>query len=206
MNQPQEGVIKFNLDHRDIPALPATDTTELRAWFPILRQTGLLGQESSRYDGYAWGNISLRHAQGFIISCTQVSGKTKLGNNDFARVRHFDLGTNSLSSEGPCKPSSEALTHGALYQYRPDIGAVFHAHSPSIWQQAKHLGLAMTDSNIEYGTPKMALAIGELAASCGTSGIFCMGGHEDGVVAFGTNAEQTGLLLIKTLVSALGAP
>jgi ribulose-5-phosphate 4-epimerase/fuculose-1-phosphate aldolase len=200
MNQPQEGVIKFNPDHRDMPALPATATAALRAWFPILHQTGLLGQDKERYQGYAWGNISLRHPLGFIISCTQTSGKPALSESDFALVKNFDITANSLTSQGPGSPSSEALTHAAVYQSRPETGAVFHAHAPDIWQQAEKLGLAMTDSRIEYGTPEMAIAIGELARYSTGNGVFCMGGHEDGIIAFADNAETAGLLLIKMLV------
>lgn len=204
MNHGEEGVIKFNLAHADAPALPVEETAQLRAWFPILHQTGLLGQEAKRYDGYAWGNISMRTKAGFIITCTQTSGKELLGAEDFTLVTHFDIGDNALQSRGPCQPSSEAMTHGMVYESLATVGAVFHAHSPAIWQQANQLGLAVTDPKVEYGTPEMAKAVALLLEKQRFSEdiVFCMGGHEDGVVACADTPQHAGMLLINTLVSA----
>ncbi len=202
MNQGVEGVIKFNLQHQDAPAPAVEETAGLRAWFRILRQTGLVGQTPDRYLGYAYGNISQRSAQGFVISCTQTSGKTQLDATDFSRVTDFDPATNRLSSQGPCPPSSEALTHGAVYAVRAEAGAVFHVHSPEIWHQAQKLGLPITDPAIEYGTPELAATVNALLQSRQAPRIFSMGGHEDGIVAWGETAEEAGLLLVKYLARA----
>ncbi len=107
MNHSAEGVIRFDLTHTKTPALPVEDTAGLRAWFIILRQLELLGQDPGRYLGYAYGNISTRTQGGFVISCTQTSGKTALQQEDFALVTGFDTPSNRLVSEGPCPPSSE---------------------------------------------------------------------------------------------------
>jgi hypothetical protein len=83
------------------------------------------------------------------------------------------------------------LTHAAVYRANPEINAVFHVHSPDIWQQVH----PSTSSDIAYGTPAMAKAVAELVAS--SSGLFTMGGHEDGVVSYGTDCQAAGLLLIE---------
>ena len=204
MNRPSEGVIKFALQHRTAPALPAQATRELRAWFLICRQTGLLGQDARRYDGWAYGNLSRRWAAGFVITCTQTSGQQALTNEDFALVESFDILRNSLSAHGPCQASSEAMTHGIIYRTLPRVGAVFHAHSPEIWQHAAELNLAVTDPDAEYGTPEMAGEVKKLLQRQDQpAGIFSMGGHEDGIVSYAPDAEQAGLLMIQTLARAL---
>ncbi|WP_456447295.1 class II aldolase/adducin family protein [Thiolapillus sp.] len=202
MNQPSEGVIKFHLAHEHGPALPGEMTAELRAWFTILRKLELLGQDPDRYLGYAYGNLSVRTKSGFIITCTQTSGKIELDMEDFTRVRDFDTHSNRLVSEGPCPPSSEAMTHGAVYQALSRARAVFHVHSPQIWRKAKALGLPETDAAIEYGTPEMAEAVITLLRN-NPAGVFSMGGHEDGIVAWGKDAAEVGCRLLESLAQAL---
>ncbi len=202
MNPPSEGVIKFHLAHEHGPALPGEMTAELRAWFIILRKLALLGQDPERYLGYAYGNLSVRTSGGFIVTGTQTSSKKELDLEDFARVRDFDTHSNRLASEGPCPPSSEAMTHGAVYQALPRAGAVFHVHSPQIWRKAKTLGLPETDATIEYGTPQMAEAVIALLRN-DPAPVFSMGGHEDGIVAWGENAVEAGCRLLERLAQAL---
>ncbi len=202
MNHSAEGVIRFDLTHTKTPALPVEDTAGLRAWFIILRQLELLGQDPGRYLGYAYGNISTRTQGGFVISCTQTSGKTALQQEDFALVTGFDTPSNRLVSEGTCPPSSEAMTHGAVYQALPRTGAVFHVHSPIIWRQARALDLPETDPSIEYGTPEMAEAVIILLRN-NPAGVFCMGGHEDGIIAWGESTTEAGCRLLASLVRAL---
>jgi ribulose-5-phosphate 4-epimerase/fuculose-1-phosphate aldolase len=202
MNHSAEGVIKFDLEHTDAPALPVEETAELRAWFPILRQTGLVGQEANRYLGFAYGNISRRTTEGFIISCTQTSGKQALLPQDFSLVTGFDINANHLRSKGPCSPSSEAMTHGAVYSALPEVGAVFHAHSPVIWNHAQPLALPETAPDVEYGTPEMAEAVRQLLVKNPKTRLFSMGGHVDGIIAWGHTPEEAGLTLLKTLARA----
>ena len=204
MNHAGEGVIKFHLAHADIAALPREETEALRGWFPIFRQIGLLGQEPGRYEGCAWGNLSLRSKAGFVITCTQSSAQQQLGPEHFALVTGFDAKTNSLQSKGPCRPSSEAMSHGVVYQTLPQVAAVFHVHSQDIWRQAETLGLAVTDPAVEYGTPEMAGCIETLLQNQDFSGelLFSMGGHEDGIIACADSADRAAALLLRTLARA----
>lgn len=200
-----DGVIRYQQDWRETEALAPHLSAELRAWFRICHQTGLLGQSAERYEGAAWGNLSLRLSQGFLITCTQTSALPELGAEHFARVLDFDAAQNHLVAEGPCKASSEAMTHGIIYRKLPQVNAIFHAHSPAIWRNAAQLGLAITDPAAEYGTPEMTYAVEHLLGQAGweNSGIFTMGGHKDGVISYGVNTEQAGCLMLATLARAL---
>ncbi len=205
MNASAEGVIKFHLTMQPGPPPPADLSAPLRAWFRILRRLELLGQDPDRYLGYAYGNLSRRANRGFIVTCTQTSGQWCLKPADFTLVDGWDLAANRLAARGPCKPSSEALTHAVIHEAIPACRFVFHVHSPEIWQNMATLGLAVTDPAAEYGTPEMAEATIEQLDRLGRppQGILGMGGHEDGILAWGASAEEAGNLLIGLLGCAL---
>ncbi len=205
MTKETEGVIKFRLDHRPGPAPEATLTAPLRAWFRVLRRLELLGQRPDRYLGYAYGNLSRRDGSGFLVTCTQTSGQERLEPDQFSRVEAWNIAANRLRASGPCKPSSEALTHAIVYQRIPAARFVFHVHSPEIWRNMEALALPVTDPTAEYGTPEMAAATEAVLAGMGlpASGALGMGGHEDGILSWGETAEEAGGLLVSLLARAL---
>ena len=204
MKEAVEGVIKFTLDHEVGEAPPADLTTPLRAWFRVLRRLELLGRDPHRYQGYAYGNLSRRHGETFVITCSQTGGREDLHSGDFSRVLNWSLDANRLVSSGPCPPSSEALTHAALYEQVPACHFVFHVHSSAIWQNMESLGIPATDPEAEYGTPEMAEATTRLLEEMGHpgSGILGMGGHQDGILAWGETAETAGATLVALLARA----
>ena len=55
-----------------------------------------------------------------------------------------------------------------------------------------------TSSEIEYGTQDMAEAA-KICISTKDFGIFAMEGHQDGIIAYGRTAEETGKLILETL-------
>jgi ribulose-5-phosphate 4-epimerase/fuculose-1-phosphate aldolase len=199
-----EGVVKYRLDQGPGALPPAAQTAALRRWFAICRARGLIGQDSRRYTGLAYGNISQRAAAGFIISGTQTGGLSALDDADLAWVTGFDLAANRVEATGPARPSSEALTHALVYHTLPRVHAVIHVHSPAIWQHAGALGLASTPADAAYGTVAMAQETAALLRRAGASlpGLFVMGGHEDGVVAYGADMDSAGSLLLDTQARA----
>ncbi|MDF9393339.1 MULTISPECIES: class II aldolase/adducin family protein [Methylococcus] len=201
----REGVTKYRLSFTPAP-LPQPDRIrELNAWRSIIRMLGLNGLDPGRYGGLAYGNVSLRLPNDgvrFLISGTQTGGRMHLTADDYCEVRDFDLETNRLEALGPIPPSSEALTHAAVYRADPAWRCVMHAHSPEIWRHARALGLRATDPEIEYGTPAMALAVEALAARPGVP-LIAMLGHSDGVIAYGGTVETTARILISYLAEAL---
>lgn len=205
----QEGVIKFDLDFHPGQAPAADLVKELEAWRTIFKRLGLLGQDPGRYDGFGFGNLSRRlpgwSDGAFVISGTQTGGLTTLSPDQYVIVQSCDPATNRVTASGPVKPSSEALTHGVLYHASPAISWVMHLHSPEIFHCSRHFDLPGTDPNAAYGTPEMAAEIDRLAKSLpgDQAHLVIMSGHEDGILAFGTDAEETGALVITALARAL---
>lgn len=201
-----EGVIQYSLDYRP-GELPAdADYDGLFRWFGRCRKRGLLGQEASRYDGYAYGNISIRVADGFVISGTQTAGKAELTRADLALVEAFDSTANHLRASGSARPSSEAMTHGEVYAALPAVNAVIHVHSPVIWRAGAALGLPTTAPQAGYGTPAMAREVSRLLAQHPVAGVLAMGGHEDGIIAYAADMDHAGDLLLQTLAAAEAQP
>ena len=116
----------------------------------------------------------------------------------------YDYAKNNVDSYGTIMPSSESMTHGAIYDLSPEIRWVFHGHCKTIWEKSGALHLPTTSPSIPYGTPEMALEVGRLWAQTPLSEtrVFSMGGHEDGIVSFGTTAEEAGKAFIAVLAQA----
>jgi len=205
----EEGVIKFDLRYTAGPPVPEGAITELNNWRNILWEHALIGQDPDRYDGYGFGNISQRintrdEAVGqreFVISGTQTGHLEQLDNNHYARVTAYNADTNQVVASGPVMPSSESMTHGVIYDLDNKLRVVLHVHSPDIWKTAATQGIPVTRASVEYGTPEMSREVARLFAQTdvGEQGIFSMGGHEDGIVAFATSVEEAGNTLLTAL-------
>ena len=98
-------------------------------------------------------------------------------------------------------PSSESMTHGVLYDADPAIRFVFHGHSSAIWEQARALGLPASHPTAGYGTLAMCREVRRLLRDPEVSRgrVLVMGGHRDGVLAFGETAEEAGGALLDLL-------
>jgi ribulose-5-phosphate 4-epimerase/fuculose-1-phosphate aldolase len=210
-----EGVIKYRAEHRHQPLdrhrfgeLACT----LTAWREILAGTGLVGQEPGRYGGFGYGNISgrvgppsaARGRRSFLITGTQTSGRRCISLADFCVVERYDEARNRVESHGPVLPSSESMTHGAVYDLGSQIRFVFHGHSPTIWRRADLLRIPTTSPRVPYGTPEMAAEVRRLYRSSALPErqILAMGGHEDGIIVFGRTAEEAGQVLLAALAGA----
>lgn len=206
----REGVIKFDLEFRYGPPPVATQLQELDAWRLIFRRLGLLGQDPERYAGLGFGNLSRRAGNGlpadaFIISGTQTGGTERLTPADYVTVLSCNLDCNRVIASGPVRPSSEALSHGVLYQADPRIDWVMHLHCPDIFAASSQMRLPTTHPDASYGSPQMAAEIRRLCPEAGWPGLLVMGGHEDGILAFGATAAATGTLVMTMLAAALAA-
>lgn len=210
-----EGIIKFRIEYTPTGPLPDDELRELNAWRKILVMLKLLGQDPTRYAGYGFGNISHRlepydaspEQRRYVITGTQTGHIADLGPEHFVVVNECHPAANMTVAEGPIKPSSESMTHGAVYAADPEIRWVMHVHSPEIWRNAARYGIPTTDASIPYGTPEMSAAVLALfdATDVAERRIFSMGGHEDGIVSFGRTAEEAGIALLSTLAKSLYA-
>jgi ribulose-5-phosphate 4-epimerase/fuculose-1-phosphate aldolase len=209
MNDP-EGVIQYRL--ASTPGLPERldGLDQLIAWRRMLRLLGLLGRDPERYGGFGFGNISLRLGKigqegarpPFVITGSQTGHLTDFTPEHFAVVTGWDIDQNRLAARGPIRPSSEALTHAAIYEVGQATQCVMHVHSPEIWRNASALALATTAPMATHGTPRMAEEVRRVVLSEPLRGILVMLGHEDGVVAWGDSPEAAGLGLLATLAQA----
>lgn len=213
-----EGVIHFRAEHRHAGLEPRRYdevACQLIAWREILARTRLVGQEPGRYGGYGYGNVSgrvgppgaPRRRRPFLISGTQTSGRECVSLGDFCVVERCDPAANRVTSHGPLLPSSESLTHGALYDLGPHIRFVFHTHSPTIWRRRRELSIPTTEARAGYGTPEIAREVERLfrETALAQTRILAMGGHQDGIVTFGGSAEEAGLVTLRYLARAYAA-
>jgi hypothetical protein len=205
----REGVIKFRL-HHERRALHAHRYEEpsqvLDRHRAALLRVGAVGRDPRRYEGAGFGNVSLRigplaapvGARPMLISGSQTGGQETLGLSHVCVVDRYDDARNEVWSHGPVEPSSEAMTHAALYDLDPTIRFVVHGHCPTLWRRAPELGVPCTEADVPYGTAAMAAEVRRLYRDTRLAvlGILAMRGHEDGVVAFGHRpAEVTSTLL-----------
>jgi len=211
-----EGVIKFEVAHtrealdarryRDLAA-------ELSGWRRVMAMTGVVGQENARYGGAGFGNVSARVGapssplgrRAMLVSCTQTGGQEEVRLDDFCIVERYDIVENRVDSRGLCQPSSEAMTHGAIYDLGPHIRAVLHGHAPLLWRRARELRIPCTAPGVRYGTQAMAREMARLyrTSALPEQQILAMTGHEDGVIAFGRSVDEAGQVLVTYLARAL---
>ncbi len=209
-----DGIIKYELNYEPSGALPAESIAEVNRYRKMIYEMDLIGQHPDRYGGYGYGNISVRiepfpankHHRRFTITGTQTGFLDELGPEHYAIVDQCVPTKNQLWASGPVKPSSESLTHGAVYDLDEDVRCVIHVHSPDIWNAAARLGLPTTDPEVPYGSPELADEIVRLykETDLRERRVLSMGGHEDGIVAFGTTCEAASTALLDTLKQALG--
>jgi ribulose-5-phosphate 4-epimerase/fuculose-1-phosphate aldolase len=182
----------------------------MAAWRTILRQLELIGRDPTRYDGFAYGNLSVRDGAetcAFFVTASQTGGDSNFDRSHLVRVDRWDAARFEVRATGAAPPSSESITHGMLYAADPSIAWVMHVHSPPIWRNANRLELPLTAANVRYGSVAMASAVAALMQQVrGRPIAFATLGHEDGVFVGGASAGETGALLVRTLATALGAP
>ena len=205
----QEGVIKYQLEHRQQSINAKFSFGEINAWRTVVFRLGLIGQDPGRYGNLGFGNISQRlnpQSSRFIISGSQTGHIEHLRPEQYCLVVEADPEKNRIESQGLIKPSSESLTHAGIYAQDDMIQAVIHGHSPEIWKHTLALKLPHTAADVPYGTVDMAIAVERLFQSgeLGQTGVFTMLGHEDGVVAFGEAMQEAAWALIKQRALSIG--
>lgn len=219
MNQPppSDGVIQFQAHHR-YDALPAElahlCVAPLVPWRARWVSWGVLGQDPARYEGAGFGNLSCRVPEAvgftdsaFCITGTQTGGLTDVDLSHFCVVTAVDLSANTVSSVGQVLPSSEAMTHAAIYHLSDEITCVMHVHAPRLFARAAALEIPHTPADVGYGTPEMARAVVELweTGTLKTCRLLVMEGHEDGVISFGRSVDEAGRVLGDALRRAASA-
>jgi L-ribulose-5-phosphate 4-epimerase len=189
--------VKFNYERARAGIAPFGALAELNACRRKLLEQRLIGVDSN---GVGFGNLSIRDGRtpSFYITGSATGGLPELTPTDCVRVVAYDLERNWLRYEGAAIPSSESLTHAAIYESDPSTSAVIHCHDLVLWRTL--LNRCPTSSkDVAYGTPEMAYEIIRLftVSDVQCRQIFVMAGHESGIVAFGNNFGDAFAVLMR---------
>jgi L-ribulose-5-phosphate 4-epimerase len=176
------------------PAPEMNQVIVLEKWRALLFRFGLVGEYPTENIGY--GNLSARLQKNiFLITGSQTGHLAHLQAHHYTKVIDCDVKKGSVTAEGLIPPSSESLSHFALYQANPQIMSVFHVHHRDLWKLLQQTETDSISSEISYGTIEMAEAIRNIA-STKSRGAIVMKGHEDGVITFGQSPEEAGKLIL----------
>ena len=188
-----EGVIKFNFSLKQTAPLAVDLWADLERWRLVFFEKRLIGEYPREKVGY--GNLSLKIKEHFIITGTQTGSLESLDGSHYTQINKCSLSLAKVVASGPIAPSSETLTHFAIYEANKKIKVVFHIHDNVIWKYMCKNNYDYTSESISYGTEEMA-AEAQRCIGSKNKGIFVMKGHQDGVIAYGEDCESTGELIL----------
>ena len=194
-----EGYIKFDSHWQKTGALEFSEIESLNRWRRPLYDSGLIGHYKEH--GIGFGNLSVRTGtEGrFIISGTQTGHLPELGAEHYALVEKYDIKQNRVFSIGATEASSESMTHAAIYELDPQVGAIVHVHSKILWAALKG-SAPTTDAEVAFGTPEMAQEFHRLwrESDIRETGIAVMAGHESGLVSTGSDLQVAAERILAT--------
>jgi ribulose-5-phosphate 4-epimerase/fuculose-1-phosphate aldolase len=170
---------------------------DLNAYRAKLLKLHLLGVDSN---GIGFGNLSVRDGKtdNFYVTGSGTGGKLELASTDCVKVVACDFNANAVRFQGSSIPSSESLTHAAIYASDAMAGAVIHCHDLHLWRALLNQA-PTTSATAEYGTPELAHEITALFKDNNAQNrkIVVLAGHESGVMTFGKDLEEAFAVLIR---------
>jgi ribulose-5-phosphate 4-epimerase/fuculose-1-phosphate aldolase len=188
--------IRFSCERAAAETTSFGGLAELNVYRRKLLGLRLIGVDPN---GIGFGNLSVRDSatHNFYITGSATGGMLELTLADCAKVVACDFERNCVRYEGSALPSSESLTHAAIYESDATAGAVIHCHDSKLW--AAVLNEAPTTSKAaDYGTPEMANEIMQLFKRTDVQSrkIIVMAGHEAGILTFGKHLEEAFAVLM----------
>ncbi len=187
-----EGYIKFSLKQIRKDTIPKYKFLKINIYRKKLHDMGLIGMyKEGKNKGIGFGNISTRTKDGFIITGSATGGIENLDIKHYSVVVSVDIDKNYLEYNGPVKPSSESMTHAAIYEQDKNINAVIHVHSLKLWKKLLNK-VPTTRKDTTYGTPEMAHEIERLFRKTDVKEkkIIVAAGHKEGIFTFGKDIEE----------------
>jgi len=129
-----EGYIKFQCDWaKEEILIPDLILQSLDKERTRLYELNLIGMYP---DGIGFGNISVKTKENtFIITGSATGQFAQLERYHYALVSAYSFAGNSISCKGQTKASAESLTHAAVYEALPEVGAVVHVHCLWLWEK-----------------------------------------------------------------------
>lgn len=198
MPEGYEGV-RFMTTSIGIKAPTGARIEELKSWCEVFHKHNL----APPYPGGSYGNLSFRvrpGANGFVIT-TSKTGLNVLTDDCFAEVFNVDLRGGVVYACGVREPSSESMVHYVIYRERPDVGAVFHGHSPEILASANALGMPETEREMPYGTLDL---VKEVLKVLNKENFLVMKNH--GFLSLGKTMQEVGELAMQMHCQAVRVP
>jgi len=189
--------IKFSCERAATRITSFAGLAELNVYRRKLLDLRLIGVDPN---GIGFGNLSVRDGatDNFYITGSATGGIHELTVADCAKVVECDFERNRIRYEGSALPSSESLTHAAIYESDATAGAVIHCHDSKLW--AAVLNEAPTTSKAaDYGSDEMANEIMQLFTRTDVESrkIVVMAGHEAGILTFGKDLEEAFAVLMR---------
>jgi len=184
-----EGYIKYRLDwQKEEISIPGRLFDEMNHCRTQLLKNNWLGVYPN---GIGFGNLSSRLADNqFLISGSATGGISQLEMADYSLVSEFSIADNSVKCKGLTAASSESLSHAALYIADKRIEKIVHIHNMALWKRWKNR-LPTTSEDVSYGTPEMAHALQSCLQQIESAkGLIIMGGHPEGIIAFGNDFDE----------------
>lgn len=193
----EDGVIKFNCEWED-NNLPVSVPSILLKWRDKMFEHRLIGEYKDIKIGY--GNISLKLEEGILISGTQTGNIYPIQAENFSLVVDYDMSKNWVKCVGKVKASAESLTHAAFYEADEFIHAIIHVHNIKLWNKLIDK-IPTSKREVPYGTAEMASEIKRLflETNIKEKKLMVMGGHKEGLIAFGENLDEAGKVLFNVL-------
>ena len=189
--------VKFTYERAASELAPFPGLAEVNTYRRKLLELQLIGVSSN---GVSFGNLSVREGvtNNFYVTGSATGALSELTLADCARVVAYDFKRNWLRYEGAAIPSSESLTHAAVYKSDGSARAVIHCHDSSLWLTLLDR-VPTTSKAAEYGTPEMACEIIQLfqTGEAHRRKLFVMAGHEGGIVTFGRDLEEAFAVLMQ---------
>jgi L-ribulose-5-phosphate 4-epimerase len=189
--------VKFSCERAAPELIPFGGFAELNAYRRKLLELRLVGVDSN---DIGFGNLSARDdaTDNFYITGSATGGLSELTPGDCAKVVAYDFDKNWVRYEGAAIPSSESLTHAAIYESDTKAGAIIHCHDAALWEALLNQ-VPTTSKAIEYGTPDLAYGIMQLFRQTDIRHrkIVVMAGHEEGILTFGKNFEEAFSVLMR---------
>ncbi len=184
-----EGYTKYRLEFSPGPWPWQADAGPLLSLRQRMVAKGWIGWDP--VPGVGFGNVSIRlNTEGqFLITGTQTGGLPQLSEAHLSWVLEADPAANFIRCTGGAAASSEALTHAAVYAAKPAVNVVIHLHNREAWARLMH-HLPVTHPDVLYGTPAMAAEVQKLLSGLPSHGLLVMGGHEEGLLAWGSSCAE----------------
>lgn len=199
-----EGYIKYKLTFikKDKPIIDLDQIKELNSYRNEAFKHKLIGYYFDNHPetpNVGYGNISQRYTTDgqFLISGTKTGKSNEMTADEWPLVIDYNINENHVYAKGVVQPSSESMTHAAIYEVAKDVNFILHIHNLELWTHAsvdhEKKGFYSTPADITYGTPEMAKAIQKIYLENKEKSYYkpvVMLGHKEGLIMWGPKGED----------------